>query len=84
MLPNSRRPSCTDSTETALTTLAALGLSGTPFHEPFHGRGAPYPRCGSMTEGQDRHALMILSVKQAKAYAVTGVGHGARIAASPA
>jgi hypothetical protein len=24
----------------ALTALAALGLSGTPFHEPFHGRGA--------------------------------------------
>jgi hypothetical protein len=25
---------------TALTALVALGLSGTPFHEPFHGGGA--------------------------------------------
>ena len=41
-------------------------------------------RCGSMTEGQNRHALMIPSVKQANAYVVTGVGHGTRIAASPA
>jgi hypothetical protein len=25
----------------ALAAPKTLGLSGTPFHEPFHGRGAP-------------------------------------------
>ena len=26
----------------ALTAPTTLGLSGTPFHEPFHGRGEDY------------------------------------------
>ena len=40
-------------------------------------------RCGSMTEVQDRHALVILSVKQANAYVVTGVGHGRELPRVP-
>ena len=39
MLPASARATCTDSTEIAVTALAALGLSTDPFHDPFHAYG---------------------------------------------
>jgi hypothetical protein len=33
------RATCTDDTDYALMALAELGLSGGPFHEPFHADG---------------------------------------------
>jgi hypothetical protein len=38
----------------ALTTPAALGISGTPFHEPFHADGGQGPMAVTERSNQNR------------------------------